>query len=245
MESIQDKVIIITGASSGIGMESARLLVANGAKVMLFARREEKLQQLTKELGEENCGYVTGDVRLPSQVEKLVQETIRRFEKIDVLFANAGIMPASSISDLKLDEWNEMININIKGVLNCIASVLPKFIAQKSGHVVVTSSIAGKKIFPGNSVYCGTKFAVKAIVEGLRQESIAERTNIKTTLLYPGAIQTELLETISSKDDRANWDRFYQIAISPKSVAESVLYALSQPKDVGVNEITILPAKQS
>ncbi|EUJ21902.1 short chain dehydrogenase family protein [Listeria aquatica FSL S10-1188] len=131
MENIQDKVIIITGASSGIGMESARLLVANGAKVMLFARREEKLQQLTKELGEENCGYVTGDVRLPSQVEKLVQETIRRFKKVDVLFANAGIMPASSISELKLEEWNEMININIKGVLNSIASVLPKFIAQK------------------------------------------------------------------------------------------------------------------
>ncbi|EMG28698.1 dehydrogenase [Listeria fleischmannii 1991] len=245
MKNIQDKVVVITGASSGIGKETARLLVSKGAKVMLFARRKEQLEELVSELGHDNCGYVVGDVRSTFDMENVIRMTLNKYNRVDVLFANAGIMPASNVSELKLDEWNDMIDINIKGVLNGVAAVFPEFTNQKSGHIVVTSSIAGKKIFPGDAVYCGTKFAVKAIVEGIRQESIAEGTNIKTTILYPGAISTGLLNTITSEKNKHDWEEFYKVAILPETIAESVLYALSQDESVGVNEITILPSKQA
>lgn len=242
-ETIKDKVIIITGASSGIGEATAQLFIKNGANVVLGARREDKLKKLVEKLGEKST-YLVTDVRNSQDMEVLVQHAIEKFGKVDVLFANAGIMPASNMSELKTEEWNEMIDINIKGVLNGLAAVMPLFTEQKNGYVITTSSIAGLKVFAGNSVYTGTKHAVRAIMEGFRMESALEGTNIRTTTLYPGAIDTELLETISSPAVKNGMKEFYQIAISPEAVAQAVLFASSQPESVSVTEMTLLPTKQ-
>lgn len=243
-KTIEGKVVVITGASSGIGEATARMLVNEGAKVVLGARREEKLQQLVKEFGETSV-YATTDVRKSEEVEALVDLAVKTFGKVDVLFANAGIMPASNMSELKTEEWNDMIDCNIKGVLNGLAAVLPHFTKQKSGHVLATSSIAGLKVFPGNSVYTGTKFAVRAIMEGFRMESALEKTNIRTTTLYPGAISTELLSTISTQEVKQGMEEFYQIAITPEAVAKTVLFAIQQPDEVTITEMTILPSVQA
>lgn len=243
-QTIKDKVIVITGASSGIGEATAKLLIENGAKVVLGARREEKLQQLVKEFGE-NSTYAVTDVRKAEDVNALVELAIEKFGKVDVLFANAGIMPASNISELKTNEWDDMVDINVKGVLNSLAAVVPYFTEQKSGHVIATSSIAGLKVFPGNSVYTGTKFAVRAIMDGFRMESAMEKTNIRTTTLYPGAIATELLDTISTPETKKGMEDFYQIAITPEAVAKTVLFAIAQPAEVGITELTILPSAQA
>jgi len=242
--NIKDKVIVITGASSGIGEATAQLLIENGAKVVLGARREERLKELVKKFGD-NSVYAVTDVRNLKEVETLVQVAKEKFGKVDVLFANAGIMPASNMSELKTNEWYDMVDININGVLNSLAAVLPEFTAQKSGHVITTSSIAGLKVFPGNSVYTGTKHAVRAIMDGFRMESAMEGTNIRTTTLYPGAIATELLETISTPEVKSGMEQFYQIAITPDAVAQTVLFAISQPESVGITEMTILPSKQA
>lgn len=242
--NIKDKVIVITGASSGIGEATAQLLIENGAKVVLGARREERLKKLVKKFGD-NSVYAVTDVRNLKEVETLVQVAKEKFGKIDVLFANAGIMPASNMSELKTNEWYDMVDININGMLNSLAAVLPEFTAQKSGHVITTSSIAGLKVFPGNSVYTGTKHAVRAIMDGFRMESAMEGTNIRTTTLYPGAIATELLETISTPEVKSGMEQFYQIAITPDAVAQTVLFAISQPESVGITEMTILPSKQA
>ncbi|MBM7687746.1 oxidoreductase [Enterococcus ureilyticus] len=242
--NIKDKVIVITGASSGIGEATAQLLIENGAKVVLGARREERLKKLVKKFGD-NSVYAVTDVRNLKEVETLVQVAKEKFGKVDVLFANAGIMPASNMSELKTKEWYDMVDININGMLNSLAAVLPEFTAQKSGHVITTSSIAGLKVFPGNSVYTGTKHAVRAIMDGFRMESAMEGTNIRTTTLYPGAIATELLETISTPEVKSGMEQFYQIAITPVAVAQTVLFAISQPESVGITEMTILPSKQA
>ncbi|MGM0168413.1 hypothetical protein IGI39_004168 [Enterococcus sp. AZ135] len=244
MNTSKEKVVVITGASSGIGEATAKLLIENGAKVVLGARREEKLKQLVAEYGE-NSAYAVTDVRNPDDVEALVDLAVEKFGKVDVLFANAGIMPASNMSELKTKEWNDMVDINIKGVLNSLAAVLPHFTKQKSGHVIATSSIAGLKVFPGNSVYTGTKFAVRAIMDGFRMESAMEKTNIRTTTLYPGAIATELLDTISTPEVKQGMEDFYQIAISPEDVAKTVLFVIEQPAEVGITEMTILPSAQA
>ena len=243
-ETIKDKVIVITGASSGIGEATAQLLVEHGAKVVLGARREDKLKKLATKLGV-NSTYFVMDVRNSQNMNDLIQHAIDSFGKIDVLYANAGIMPASNMSELKTEEWNDMIDINIKGVLNGLAAILPPFKEQKRGHVITTSSIAGLKVFAGNSVYTGTKHAVRAIMDGFRMESALEGTNIRTTTLYPGAIDTELLETISTPAVKNGMEEFYQIAITPEAVAQTVLFAISQPESVSITEMTILPTKQA
>lgn len=243
-ETIKDKVIVITGASSGIGEATAQLLVEHGAKVVLGARREDKLKKLATKLGV-NSAYFVMDVRNSQNMNDLIQHAVDSFGKIDVLFANAGIMPASNMSELKTEEWNDMIDINIKGVLNGLAAILPPFTEQKRGHVITTSSIAGLKVFAGNSVYTGTKHAVRAIMDGFRMESALEGTNIRTTTLYPGAIDTELLETISTPAVKNGMEEFYQIAITPEAVAQTVLFAISQPESVSITEMTILPTKQA
>ncbi|OJG68725.1 hypothetical protein RV09_GL000124 [Enterococcus moraviensis] len=219
-------------------------MIENGAKVVLGARREERLKELVKKFGD-NSTYAVTDVCKLKEVETLVQVAKEKFGKVDVLFANAGIMPASNMSELKTNEWNDMVDINIKGVLNSLAAVLPEFTAQKSGHVITTSSIAGLKVFPGNSVYTGTKHAVRTIMDGFRMESAMEGMNIRTTTLYPGAIATELLETISTPEVKSGMEQFYQIAITPDAVAQTVLFAISQPESVAITEMTILPTKQA
>ena len=162
-----------------------------------------------------------------------------------MLFANAGIMPGSNLSALRVEDWMQMVDINIKGVLNAMAAVLPEFLAQKSGHIVVTSSVAGTKSVPGNAVYSGTKHFVRALLDSFRTESVLENTNIRTTLIYPGAIKTELLNTVPASDMKTQVEAFYDaVALTPDVIANAVLYALSQPENVDVSDLVVRPARE-
>jgi NADP-dependent 3-hydroxy acid dehydrogenase YdfG len=245
--SIKDKVIIITGASSGIGEATAKLLAEKGAKVVLAARREENLKRITEEI-KTNSGeavYQVTDVTIPDENERLVSFAKQTYGKVDVIFLNAGIMPNSPLSALKVNEWNQMIDINIKGVLNGIAAVLPSFVEQKSGHVITTSSVAGLKAYPGGAVYGATKWAVRDLMEVLRMESAQEGTNIRTATIYPAAINTELLTTITDKETSEGMTGLYkQYGITPDRIASIVAYAIDQPEDVNVNEFTVGPTTQ-
>lgn len=243
--NIDGKVIVITGASSGMGEAAARHLAAAGAKVVLGARRADRLDALVSEI-EASGGVaraVTVDVTDRAQVAVLVDTAVTAFGRIDVLVNNAGIMPLSALESLKVDEWDRMIDVNIKGVLYGIAAALPHMKAQKSGHVITTASVAGHLIFPASSVYSGTKFAVRAICEGFRQE--VKDYNIRTTILSPGAVKTELLEHISDDAVRgANEEYVGSVGISPSSFASMVAFAIGQPEDVDVNEIIFRPTAQ-
>jgi NADP-dependent 3-hydroxy acid dehydrogenase YdfG len=245
--SIENKVVIITGASSGIGEATAKLLASKGAKLVLGARREDKLQALTEEIqtaGGKAVYRVTDVVNLDDN-EALVQLAKDTFGSVDVIFLNAGIMPNSPLSALKTDEWNSMIDVNIKGVLNGIAAVLPTFTSQKSGHIITTSSVAGLKAYPGGAVYGATKWAVRDLMEVLRMESAQEGTNIRTATIYPAAINTELLDTITYKSVSAGMTALYeQYGITPDRVAIVVAFAIDQPEDTNVNEFTIGPTRQ-
>lgn len=244
MQNIKDKVIIITGASSGIGRETAKVLAKNGAKVVLSARREDRLKELTEEIGE-NAVFLKSDVVNLEEMQSLIALAKQSFGKVDAIFANAGIMPGGNMSEMKTDDWMNMVDINIKGVLNSIAAVLPEFIQQKSGHIIVTSSVAGTKSVPGNAVYCGTKHFVKALLDSLRTESVMENTNIRTTVIYPGAIKTELLNTIAPSETKSMVEDFYKnVGLEPDSIANAVLYAVSQPNNISVSDLVIRPAKE-
>lgn len=245
MQGVENKVIIITGASSGIGEATAKILAQNGAKVVLSARREERLEKLASEIGE-NAVYLKSDVSKAEDMAKLAELAKEKFGKIDVLFANAGIMPGGNMSELKITDWMGMVDINIKGVLNSIAAVLTDFIAQKSGHIIVTSSIAGTKSVPGNAVYCGTKHFVRAMLDSFRTESVMEGTNIRSTTIYPGAIKTELLNTIAPSETKSMVEEFYKnVGLEPDVIANAVLYAVSQPDNVDVSDLAIRPSKES
>lgn len=245
MENIKNKVVIITGASSGIGAATAKLLAQNGAKVVLSARREERLQQLASEIGS-HASYLPSDVSNIEDMRALVALAKKEFGRIDGLFANAGIMPAGNMSELNVSDWMRMININIVGVLNSIAAVLPEFLAQKSGHIIVTSSAAGTRSVPGNAVYCGTKHFVRAMLDSFRMESVMEGTNIHATTIYPGAVKTELLNTIAPSETKTMVEKFYaQAGLTPDVIANAVLYALSQPDHVNVSDLVIRPSLES
>ncbi|MDC0833623.1 SDR family oxidoreductase [Geitlerinema sp. CS-897] len=244
---IKDKVVIITGASSGIGEASAKLLANQGAKVVLGARREAKLKQLFDEI--QNTGgqvvYQVMDVVNPSDNTAIVELAKETFGGVDVIFLNAGIMPSSPLSALKTDEWNQTVDVNIKGVLNGVAAVLPTFVSQKSGHIIATSSVAGLKAYPGNSVYGGTKWFVREFMEVLRMESAQEGTNIRTATIYPAAINTELLDRITDPDTAENMTALYdRHGISADRVANVVAFAIDQPEDTNANEFTIGPTTQ-
>jgi NADP-dependent 3-hydroxy acid dehydrogenase YdfG len=247
MSNIQDKVVIITGASSGIGEATAKQLAQKGAKVVLGARREDRLAQLVEEIkvnGGQAVSRVT-DVVNPDDSKQLVQLAIDSFGGVDVIFLNAGLMPSSPLSALKTDEWNRMIDVNIKGVLNGIAAVLPIFTAQRSGHIITTSSVAGLKAYPNGAVYGATKWAVRDLMEVLRMESALEGTNIRTATIYPAAINTELLHTITDKNASQGMTALYEkYGISPDRVANVVAFAIDQPEDTNVNEFTIGPTSQ-
>lgn len=246
--SVKDKVVVITGASSGIGEATAKLLDKDGAKVVLGARREGRLQEIVDDIkkdGGQAAFHVT-DVTVPEQVKALVQTAKDEFGGLDVIFNNAGIMPTSPISALHTDEWNQMIDINLKGVLNGVAAVMPDFVSQKHGHIITTSSVAGIKSFPGAGVYGATKFAVRNLMEVIRTESASEGTNIRTSTLYPAAINTELLNTITDETAKKNMNGLYdQVGIAPESIARVVEFAIDQPEAVNVNEFTIYPTKQA
>ncbi|GEO74923.1 short-chain dehydrogenase oxidoreductase [Levilactobacillus namurensis DSM 19117] len=246
--TVQDKVIVITGASSGIGEASAKLLAKNGAKVVLGARRENRLQAIVQDIQDAGgqASYRVTDVTKPDQVQALVDQAQHDFGGLDVIFNNAGIMPNSPISALHVDEWNAMIDINLKGVLNGVAAVMPTFTSQKHGQIITTSSVAGIKSFAGSGVYGATKFAVRNLMEVIRMESAQEGTNIRTASLYPAAINTELLHTITDQSTATGMQKFYDaVGITPDAVARVVNFAVDQPEDVNVNEFTIYPTKQA
>jgi NADP-dependent 3-hydroxy acid dehydrogenase YdfG len=200
MSNIKDKVVIITGASSGIGEATSNELASKGAKVVLAARREDRLLKLQQEI--QSAGgqavYKVTDVASAKQMEELAIYAVKEFGKIDVIVNNAGVMPLSPVHEKKITEWEMMIDVNIKGVLYGIAAVLPYMRERKEGHIINVSSIAGHLVFKGSAVYSGTKFAVRAITEGVRMEEASN--NIRTTIISPGTIQTELAGTISGKD---------------------------------------------
>ena len=243
MSEIQNKVVIITGASSGLGEATAKRLAASGAKLMLGARREDRLKELVAAIAQAGgtATYLVTDVTDRAQVEALAKETFSTYGRIDVLVNNAGLMPLSPLDQLKVEEWDRTIDVNIKGVLYGIAAVLPIMRQQKSGHVINLSSVAGHQVFPGSAVYCATKFAVRAISEGLRLESNGE---IRSTNISPGAIATELLTTISDQDTAARMNAFYKIAIDADAIARAIAFAIEQPSDVDVNEMIIRPTLQ-
>lgn len=245
--SVKGKVIIITGASSGIGAASAQLLAKNGAKVVLAARNESKLQKVMDSINQ-NGGqaiYTKNDVTNAQDLQNLVKLAQSKFGKLDVIFNNAGIMPNSAMSALHTKEWNQMIDVNIKGVLNGIAAVMPIFTKQKSGQIITTSSVAGIKSFENSGVYGATKYAVRNIMNVIRMESAKEQTNIRTTTLYPAAIATDLLSTITDQTTKDGLDKLYKnYAITPDAVARAVNFAIEQPESVDIADITIYPTKQ-
>ncbi|MEH2088612.1 SDR family oxidoreductase [Nostoc sp.] len=243
MSLIQNKVVIITGASSGLGEATAKRLAASGAKLMLAARREDRLKELVGAIAKSGgtATYQVTDVADRAQVEALAKETLSTYGRIDVLINNAGLMPLSPLDQVKVEEWDRMIDVNIKGVLYGIAAVLPTMRQQKSGHVINLSSVAGHKVFAGSAVYCATKYAVRAISEGLRLESNGE---IRSTNISPGAVATELTTTITDKDTAAGINQLYAIAIDADAIARAIAYAIEQPDDVDVNEIIIRPTRQ-
>jgi NADP-dependent 3-hydroxy acid dehydrogenase YdfG len=242
MNPIQAKRIIITGASSGIGEATALKLAAAGHQLMLGARRADRLGALVKRIREEggNADFMVTDVASRNQVEALVAGAVAHYGSVDVMINNAGLMPLSFFSQCKVDEWEKMIDINIKGVLYGIAAVLPRFKAQLSGHIINIASVAGHTVFPTGGVYCATKHAVRALTEGLRQEEPL----IRTTLISPGAVATELPSGISDKRIAMATQAAYADAISPEIIADAILWAIRQPPTVDINEIIVRPVNQ-
>src|SRR6266576_1351364 len=240
--NIADKVVVITGASSGIGESTARLLDGSGAKVGLGARRTGRIDALVKDItatGGAALGF-QADVTKRSEVEALVQGAIHEHGRIDVIVNNAGIMPIAPMAALKVEEWDRMIDVNIKGLLFGVAAVLPIMQKQKQGHIINIASVGGFKVFaPGGTVYSATKFAVRALTEGLRMEHRAD--NIRCTMISPAAIATELPEGSSEETTRKNLREFYKIAIPAESIARAIAYAIEQPADVEIGEAVIRP----
>ncbi len=242
MNQITGKSIIITGASSGIGEASAILLAQKGAKLTLAARREDRLVELVKKItaaGGEAI-YVVTDVTDRQQVEAMVESAVTAYGQVDVLINNAGLMPLSFFSQTKVDEWDRMIDVNIKGVLYGIAAVLGLMRARKSGHIINIASIAGHSVFATGGVYCATKHAVRALSEGLRQEE----QSIRTTIISPGIVKTELPNTISNEKLSQGVKHAYNDGIESESIAKAILYAIEQPESVDVNEIVVRPVVQ-
>ncbi|MDL9978309.1 SDR family oxidoreductase [Microbacterium sp. ASV49] len=245
--NIDGKVVIITGASSGIGESTAKLLASRGAKVVLGARRDDKLQQVVSDITNDGGHAIAHalDVAVQADNDAIVRLALETYGRLDAIFLNAGLMPSSPISALKTDEWHRMVDVNITGVLNGVAAVLPTFIEQKSGHVLATSSVAGLKAYPNGAVYGGTKWFVREFMEVLRMESAMEGTNIRTATLYPAAINTELLDTITDPGAAEGMQALYeQYGIAPERIAEVVAFALNLPADTTVNEFTVGPANQ-
>jgi NADP-dependent 3-hydroxy acid dehydrogenase YdfG len=243
--NIEGKVIVITGASSGLGEAAARHLSAQGASVALGARRVDRLHALADELTNRGgrAVAVATDVTRRDEVKRLVDRAVQMFGRLDVMINNAGLMPQSLLERLKIDEWDRMIDVNIKGVLYGVAAALPYMQPQKSGHIINVSSVAGHKVRPGGTVYSATKHAVRVISEGLRQE--VKPYNIRTTVISPGAVDTELPDTITDPVVAENMRKFYDdVAIPAESFAHAVAYAIGQPADVDINEILYRPTRQ-
>ncbi|MBY5973707.1 SDR family oxidoreductase [Ferrimonas balearica] len=244
-DNISGKVIVITGASSGMGEATARDLAAKGAKVVLGARRAERLESLVKDIeGEGGTALaVATDVTKREEVQRLVDTAKETYGRVDVIFNNAGLMPLSMLASQKVDEWEQMIDVNLKGTLYGISAVLPIFQEQKSGHVINVSSVYGHKTVPTGAVYCATKHAVRSLSEGLRQE--VKDYNVRVTVISPGAVDTELTSHITEEGTGDTVRDFVsQIAIPASTMADMVSFAVSQPENVDVNEILFRPTVQ-
>lgn len=236
MTGLSDKVILITGASSGIGEATVRELAATGARLFIGARRGDRLQALAEELGA-NIGWRELDVTDAANFQAFAAAAEAKFGRVDVLINNAGVMPLSPLAALKTDEWKRMIDVNIHGVLNGIAAVLPRFVAQHNGHVVNVASVGAHLVLPTAAVYCGTKYAVWAITEGLRQE----HDDIRTTIISPGVTATELGDDITDPQVAAALKDWRQKSLTPDAIARAIRYALEQPDGVDVNEVIVRP----
>jgi NADP-dependent 3-hydroxy acid dehydrogenase YdfG len=241
-QGIKDKSVVITGASSGLGEAAARHLARHGAKLVLGARRIERLQALASELSLGPDAAVQTDVSQYEQVKRLVDRAVQLHGRIDVIVNNAGLMPMSPLERCKVEDWDRMIDVNIKGVLYGIAAALPYMKAQKSGHVINVSSVAGHKVRPAGAVYAATKHAVRVISEGLRQE--VKPYNIRTTIISPGAVASELPDSVTEADVAEKVRKVYEHAIPADAFANMVVFAMSQPEDVDVNEILFRPTAQ-
>ena len=243
--NVAGKVVVVTGASSGLGEATARYLAERGATVVLGARRTDRLHALVDEItrsGGRAFARAT-DVTNAAQVQALVDGAVEKYRRVDVIVNNAGVMPHSPLERRKIDDWNRTIDVNIKGVLYGIAAALPHMQRQKSGHIINVSSVAGHRVGPGSAVYAATKTAVRVISEGLRQE--VKPWNLRTTIISPGAVATELPTSITEADIATGIGQFYeQYAIPPDSFARAVTFAISQPEDVDVNEILFRPTRQ-
>lgn len=243
--NINDKVIVITGASSGIGEATALLLAGRGAKVVLGARGSGRLEALAKRITDAGgqAAYAPTDVKKREDVSNLVRLARERFGKLDVLFNNAGVMPISPLDDLRVTDWEDMIDVNIKGVLYGIAEALPIFRKQGFGHIINTASTAGLKTTANQSVYSGTKFAVRAISEGLRQEA---GDKLRVTIISPGFVNTNFADGMTNPEVKAQMEASRDtFAMSPDAIARAVAFAIEQPANLDVGEIVIRPTAQS
>lgn len=242
--NLNGKVAVITGASSGIGEAIARYLANQGVMVSLGARRVDKLEELANQI-KASGGQVTlfaTDVTQKETVDGLIQHTIDTFGKVDIMINNAGVMLLSKLEELRFDEWNSMIDTNLKGMLYGIGAVLPYFKAQRSGHFINISSLSGHRVDPTSAVYSATKFAVRALSEGLRQE--VKPYNIRTTIISPGVIQSELTQAITDPLAKEMVKGMESMAISPDAIAHAIAYAIGQPQDVDISEMIIRPTAQ-
>ncbi|MCQ2993217.1 SDR family oxidoreductase [Pseudomonas syringae] len=240
MSNIKNKVVVITGASSGIGEATARLLAEKGAHVVLGARRTERLAELCKELvaAGGSAQYQAVDVTDRANVQAFVDYAVNEFGRVDVIVNNAGVMPLSRLDALKVSEWDQMIDVNIRGVLHGIAACLPLMQKQQSGQFINIASIGAYAVSPTAAVYCATKYAVRAISEGLRQEAGAD---IRVTVISPGVTESELADSISDEGGRAEMREFRKIAIPALAIARAIAYAVEQPADVDVSELIVRP----
>ena len=244
---IKDSVVIITGASSGIGRATAKNLASAGAKVVLSARSEDELNELRSEI--ENDGgkalVVTADVTKREDLDNVVSKTLSEYGTVDTLINNAGLMPLSYVKKLKTDEWEKMVDVNLKGVLNGVAAVLPTLTENKKGNIVNISSMAAHSYFPGGAVYCATKAAVKMFSEGLRKE-LAPKYGINVTSIEPGAVATSLFETITDEDIKEEMQQMKEMTtLEAEDIAEAINYSISQPNRVNINDVYIVPTEQS
>ncbi len=243
---IKDKIAIITGASSGIGYATALALSKAGVKVAIGARRTDRLSDLETKI-KENGGEVMSqklDVAKKEECDSFVDAVFQKWGTVDILVNNAGLMPLSFFKNLKIDEWEQMIDVNLKGVLYCTAAVVPKMLEQKSGHIVNISSVAGRIVFPAGSVYCATKHAITALSEGLRQE-LSVRKNIRVTCIEPGVVATELTNTITDESLQGFVENVKKMeALQSEDIANAILYAVESPTHVNVNEVLIRPTTQ-
>lgn len=243
---LKDKVAMITGASSGIGYATALALSKAGAKVAIGARRTDRLSDLENKI-KENGGQVYSqklDVTKKSECDSFVENILQKWGSVDILVNNAGLMPLSFVKNLKIDEWDQMVDVNIKGVFYCTAAVVPKMLDNKSGHIVNISSVAGRIVFPAGSVYCATKHAITAFSEGLRQE-LSVRKNIRVTCIEPGVVATELTNTITDESLQGFVENAKKMeALQAEDIANAIIYAVESPKHVNVNEILVRPTTQ-